>query len=44
MDTSRNWEERKICLQKVYFNMDELIAEAKTKVGPLLRYSSQLRC
>lgn len=32
MDTSRNWEERKkICLQKVYFNMDELIAEAKDK-------------
>lgn len=30
--TERNWEERKkICLQKVYFNMDELIEEAKDK-------------
>lgn len=30
MDTSRNWEERKrICLKKVYFDMNELIDEAK---------------
>lgn len=30
--TERNWEERKkICLQKGYFNMDELIEEAKDK-------------
>lgn len=30
IDTSRNWEERKkICLGKIYYNLSELIAEAK---------------
>ena len=32
IDTARNWEERKkICLGKIYYNMTELIAEAKNK-------------
>jgi hypothetical protein len=32
LDTSNNWEERKkICLKKVYYNLTELIAEAKNK-------------
>lgn len=32
VDTSRNWEERKkLCLGKVYYNLSELIAEAKNK-------------
>lgn len=32
LDTSNNWEERKkICLRKVYYNLNELIAEAKNK-------------
>jgi len=32
IDTSKNWEERKkICLKKIYYNMKELIAEAKKK-------------
>ncbi len=32
IDTARNWEERKkLCLGKIYFNMSELIAEAKDK-------------
>ena len=32
IDTSRNWEERKkICLGKIYYNLTELIAEAKNK-------------
>jgi hypothetical protein len=30
IDTSRNWEERKkLCLDKTYYNLSELIAEAK---------------
>jgi len=32
IDTDRNWEERKkICLGNIYFNLSELIAEAKDK-------------
>ncbi len=32
VDTSNNWEERKgICLRKVYYNLRELIAEAKNR-------------
>lgn len=32
IDTSRNWEERKkVCLGKIYYNLSELIAEAKDK-------------
>lgn len=32
IDTARNWEERKKrCLNKIYFNLSELIAEAKDK-------------
>jgi hypothetical protein len=32
IDTSNNWEERKkICLGKIYYNLTELIAEAKNK-------------
>ncbi len=32
IDTSRNWEERKkICLGKIYYNLNELISEAKNK-------------
>jgi hypothetical protein len=32
IDTTNNWEERKkICLGKVYYNLTELIAEAKNK-------------
>jgi hypothetical protein len=32
IDTARNWEERKkLCLGKIYFNLSELIAEAKDK-------------
>lgn len=32
IDTSRNWEERKkFCLGKIYYNLSELIAEAKDK-------------
>jgi hypothetical protein len=32
IDTSRNWEERKkFCLSKIYYNLSELIAEAKDK-------------
>lgn len=32
IDTARNWEERKkICLGKIYYNLSELIAEAKDK-------------
>jgi hypothetical protein len=32
IDTDRNWKERKrICLGKVYYNLSELIAEAKDK-------------
>lgn len=32
IDTARNWEERKkICLGKIYYNLSELIAEAKNK-------------
>jgi hypothetical protein len=32
IDTERNWEERKnICLGKIYYNLTELIAEAKSK-------------
>lgn len=32
IDTSRNWEERKkVCLGNIYYNLSELIAEAKDK-------------
>jgi hypothetical protein len=32
IDTANNWEERKkICLGKIYYNLTELIAEAKNK-------------
>lgn len=32
IDTTHNWEERKgICLGKIYYNLTELIAEAKNK-------------
>lgn len=32
INTERNWEERKkICLRKIYYNLKELIAEAKDK-------------
>jgi hypothetical protein len=32
IDTARNWEERKkLCLGKIYYNLSELIAEAKDK-------------
>lgn len=32
IDTKENWEERKeICLGKIYYNLTELIAEAKDK-------------
>ena len=32
VDTDRNWEERKdLCLDKIYYNLSELIAEAKDK-------------
>ena len=32
IDTARNWEERKkVCLGKIYYNLSELIAEAKDK-------------
>jgi hypothetical protein len=32
IDTARNWEERKkLCLGKIYYNLSELIAEAKVK-------------
>ena len=32
INTERNWEERKkICLGKIYYNLSELIAEAKDK-------------
>lgn len=32
IDTSNNWEERKkICLGKIYYNLAELVAEAKNK-------------
>ncbi|MBI0400405.1 hypothetical protein [Cyclobacterium marinum] len=32
VDTARNWQERKgVCLGKVYYNLSELIAEAKNK-------------
>ncbi len=32
IDTANNWEERKkICLRKIYYNLTELIAEAKNK-------------
>lgn len=32
VDTARNWEERKsLCLDKIYYNLSELIAEAKDK-------------
>lgn len=32
IETSRNWEERKkVCLGKIYFNISELITEAKNK-------------
>ncbi|MEJ5268558.1 MAG: hypothetical protein WHW07_12240 [Bacteroidales bacterium] len=32
IDTKRNWEERKkICLKKVYYDLSELISEAKNK-------------
>ena len=32
IDTSNNWQERrKICLRKIYYNLSELIAEAKNR-------------
>ncbi|MBD3630369.1 hypothetical protein [Cyclobacterium sp.] len=32
VDTAQNWEERKgLCLDKIYYNLSELIAEAKDK-------------